>query len=87
MLVLFEAVAVYITLPFAWHLKELVPNAKVGVPTLAVVVTVCVAVFGPLQPVAVAVIVEVPLQVAVKLTSPVAVFMVFPANILVASSM
>ena len=56
-----------------------------GVPTLAVVVTVCIAFLGPLQPAAVAVMVEGPLQVGAKLTSPVVELMVFPANVLVTS--
>ena len=41
-------------------------------------VTVCVAVVGPLQPVAVAVIVEVPIHVATYVTAPVAALIVLP---------
>jgi hypothetical protein len=48
-------------------------------------VTVCVAVKGPLHPVAVAVIVEVPLQPAMKETAPLDVLIEFPADVLVPS--
>ena len=47
--------------------------------------TVCVAVLGPPQPVAVTVIVEVPVHIDVKVTAPLVVLMVFPADKLGAS--
>jgi hypothetical protein len=56
-----------------------------GVPTVGVIVTVCVAVLGPLQPAADAVIVEVPDQVVTYVTCPVDEFMVLPPAKLVAS--
>ena len=45
----------------------------------------CVLVLGPLQPVAVAVIVELPVQVPKKVTAPVVELIVFPNNKLLAS--
>ena len=41
------------------------PNGKTGVPRVPFMVTVWVADLGPLHPVAVAVIIEVPVQPAV----------------------
>jgi len=58
------AVASYNTVPAPWQRTEVAPNVKTGVPTVAVVVTICVAVVGPLQPAAETVIVEVPDQPA-----------------------
>jgi hypothetical protein len=58
------AVAVYITVPAPWHLVDVAPNINIGVPTVGVTVTVCVEDDGPLQPVAVAVITDVPVQPA-----------------------
>lgn len=43
---------------------EVVPIENTGVPTLGVVVTVCVVDVGRLQPFAVAVIIDVPFQLA-----------------------
>ena len=43
---------------------ELAPKTNTGVPTVGVVVTECVAVLGPVQPAALAVRVEGPLQPA-----------------------
>ena len=62
MVVLFAAVAVYVTVVAAWQRVELMPDAKVGVPTDGVMVTVCVEVVGPLHPAALAVMVDVPLH-------------------------
>ena len=53
---------------------------------MTVTVAVCVAVFGPLHPAAVAVIVEVPLHEPTYVTDPVDALMVFPALTLVASN-
>lgn len=58
--VLLAAVAVYGAVPAPWHRIDDEPNAKTGIPTIGVIVTVWEAVAGPLQPVALAVIVEVP---------------------------
>ena len=60
------------------------PKVNAGVPTLGIILTVCVAVRGPLQPAADAVIVEVPVHPAVNLTSPVRELIVLPAEILAA---
>jgi hypothetical protein len=62
--VLFVDVAVYVTVPAPWQRVELAPNVNTGIPTVGVIVTVCVAVFGPLQPAALAVMVDVPLHPA-----------------------
>ena len=62
--VAFVALAVYVTVPAPWQRVELAPNTKIGVPTVGVIVTVCVDVAGPLQPVALAVIIDVPLHAA-----------------------
>ena len=51
---------------------------KIGVPTVGVMVTVCIAVDGPLHPVAVAVITLVPLHVPTYVTTPVAATIVLP---------
>ena len=56
------AAASYTRVSAPWHLMEVAPKVKTGVPTVAVVVTVCVAVCGPEQPAAVAVIMDVPNQ-------------------------
>jgi hypothetical protein len=55
-------VAVYVIVPAPGHLVEVVPNANTGVPTVGVIVIVCVAVAFPLQPVAFAVMTVVPDQ-------------------------
>jgi hypothetical protein len=52
---------------------------------VAVTVTVCVAVLGPLQPAALAVITVVPLQVDAYVTSPVDALIELPPVILAAS--
>ena len=54
------AVAVYVTIPDPWQRVDVAPNVNTGVPTVWVMVTVWFAVDGPLQPVAVAVITDVP---------------------------
>ena len=56
------AVAVYVTVPAPWHRVDVAPIVKTGVPTVGVIVTVCVAVAGPLHPAALAVMALVPLQ-------------------------
>ena len=61
------------------------PVTNTGVPTVAVVVTICVAVFGPLQPAALAVMVDVPVHPAAKVTSPVDELIEFPPAKVVAS--
>src|SRR5258706_5773797 len=53
--------------------------------TLELMVTICVEAFGPLQPVAVAVITVAPIHGAVYVTSPVTALIVLPAAKLVAS--
>jgi hypothetical protein len=60
----FDAVAPKFTIAAFWHLVEIAPNANTGTPTDGVVVTVWVALVGPLHPIAVAVIIVVPLQLA-----------------------
>ena len=69
-----------------WHLTDVEPKVNTGVVTGALVVTVCDDVVGPLHPVAVAVITDVPLQLPEYVTAPVAVLIVLPAAKLVASS-
>ena len=70
-----------------WHLGFTTPAIlNIGVPTVGVVVTVWVAVLGPLQPAALAVIIEVPDQFAAKLSVPDAVRNEFPGKLLVAPS-
>ena len=86
MLVLFVAVAVYVTAPAPWQRVDVAPSVKTGVPTVGVIVTVCVAVAGPLQPAALAVMMLVPLHPAAYVTVPVAVVMVFPPASEAASS-
>ena len=56
-----------------------------GVCTACAVITVCVVDLGPLHPVAVTVIVEVPNQVGANVTSPLVEFMIFPPDKLVLS--
>ena len=51
-------------MPGPWQRVDVVPMLNTGVPTVAVVVAVCVAVVGPLQPTAVAVMTELPDQPA-----------------------
>jgi hypothetical protein len=79
------AVAVYVTVPAAWHLVVDEPSENTGVPTDAVVVTVCVAVLGPLHPAALAVIVEDPVHPATKVTLPVDELIVLPPVMLALS--
>jgi hypothetical protein len=55
------------------------------VPTVEVVVIVCIAVFGPLQPEALAVIILVPLHPAAYVTAPVDETILFPPVIETAS--
>ena len=62
--VLFVALAVYVTEPAPRHRTDVAPSMNTGVPTVGVIVTVCMAVAGPLQPAADAVMVDVPLQPA-----------------------
>ena len=67
------------------HRIEFAPDAKTGVTTDGVIVTVCIEVCGPLQPAAVAVIVVVPLHPAVYVTAPFDELIVIPPAILAAS--
>ncbi len=60
----FAAVAVYVTLLLDLQRIEVAPSVNTGVATVGVIVTVCEAVLGPLQPAAETVIKEVPLQPA-----------------------
>jgi hypothetical protein len=62
--VLVVAVAGYETVAAPWQRVDVAPRPKTGVPTVATTVTVCVAVLGPLQPAALAVMVVVPLHPA-----------------------
>ena len=82
---LLEAVAPYVIVPATWHLVDVAPRVKAKLLTVGVMVTVCVVVIGPLQPAALAVITEVPLHPAAKVTAPVLATMAFPPVILVAS--
>ena len=68
-----------------WHLVDVEPEAKIGAPTVGVVVIVWVEVVGPLQPEAVAVTTDVPLQPARKVTLPETELMLLPAPRLVPS--
>ena len=83
----FVALAVYVTIviPAVWHLVDVAPSVNTGVPTGELTVTVCVADRGPLHPVAVAVITELPTHKAVNVTSPVAGSILFPDSVLNAS--
>ena len=56
--------AVYVTVVAAWQRVDAAPDVNTGALTAAVTVTVCIAIAGPLQPVAatVAVIIEIPDQ-------------------------
>ena len=62
--VVLVAFAVYVTVPAPWQRVELTPDTNIGRPTVAVTVTVCVAVLGPPQPAALAVTIDVPLNPA-----------------------
>ena len=81
----FKAVAVYVTAAAPWQRVDVAPGVNTGVPTFTLVVTVCVAEVGPLQPCAVAVITDVPDHAASKVTSPVAAFIELPPVMLAAS--
>jgi hypothetical protein len=83
--VLFEAVAVYVTLLVDWQIVEEEPKLNTGIVTGALTVTVCVDDLGPLHPDAVAVITDVPDQAASHVTSPVEELMVLPPDRLAAS--
>ena len=61
-----------------WQRVELAPNENTGVPTVGVMVTVCVAVTGPLQPAALAVIIVNPVHPAAYVTTPVEELMELP---------
>ena len=63
----------------------LAPSVNTGVPTVGVMVTVWLAVDGPLQPEAVAVITDVPLQPAEYVALPNAELKVLPPAILIGS--
>ena len=41
-----DAVAVYVTVPAPWQRVLVAPKANTGVPIVALIVTVCVAVLG-----------------------------------------
>ena len=58
------AVAVYVTLLPPWQREDEEPSRNTGVVTTILVVMVWFAVDGPLQPVAVAVTIDVPAQPA-----------------------
>ena len=60
------------------------PTIKTGVVTIGVIVTVCEVNLGPLQPAALAVMVEVPLHPAAYVTIPVVLLIVLPPVILAA---
>ena len=62
--VVLVAVAVYVTVPVPCQRVDVAPSVNTGVPTVGVIVTVCVAVAGPLHPAALAVMMLVPLQAA-----------------------
>ena len=69
-----------------WQRVEDAPNANIGVLTVGVVVTVCDEVTGPLQPVALAVMVDIPLQPAAKFTVPVVELIELPKKAAVVAS-
>ena len=75
----------YVTVPAPWQRTDVAPKVNIGVPTDDVIVTVCVEVLGPLHPVAVAVIVDVPLQPASYVTAPVVALLYYSPAKLVAS--
>jgi hypothetical protein len=79
MLVLLVAVAVKVMVPAPWQRTEIAPCVKTGVPTVGVMVTVCIPVTGPLQPVALAVMIVEPVHPDTYVTSPVEALMVLPA--------
>src|SRR5438128_1994028 len=81
------AVAPYVTAPAPWHLVLVAPAVNTGVPTVEVIVAEWVAVLGPLQPAAMAVITVAPLHEALYVTSPVLASIVLPAAILAASKL
>lgn len=60
------------------------PTIKTGVVTKGVIVTVCEVNLRPLQPAALAVMVEVPLHPAAYVTIPVVLLIVLPPVILAA---
>ena len=78
------AVVVYVTVPAPWHLVELA-GVKGLIVTVGVIVTTWLVVAGPLHPAALAIIVEVPLHDAAKVTAPVEALIVFPPARLAAS--
>ena len=73
-------------MPAAWHLVDVAPRENTGVPTVAVTVTVWVVVIGPLQPVALAVMTDVPLQPDTYVTAPVLPAIELPPERLAASN-
>ena len=74
-------------MPADWHRLDVEPDPNTGVPTVGFVLTVCDEAAGPLQPEAVAVTTELPLQPFTKVTAPVAVLMVLPADKLAPSKL
>ncbi len=80
------AVAVYVTVPAPSHLGDVVPIANTGEPTVGVVVTTWVDVLFGAHPIAVAVMVDVPVQPAAKVTAPVDEFIELPAKPAVVAS-
>ena len=74
-------------MPADWHRFDVEPAPNTGVPTVEIVVTVCAEAEGPLQPEAVALTTELPLQPFTKVTAPVAVLMVLPADKLAPSKL
>ena len=83
--VLLVALAAYVIVDVPWHRLLLEPKEKTGVETAPLVVTVCVATSGPLQPAALAVMVDNPDHPEVKVTAPVTELIIFPAFLLVKS--
>ena len=75
----------YVTVPAPWHLTDVDPRSNARPVTTGVIVTVCDDVVGPLHPVAVAVITDVPDQPATYVTAPVDELIELPADVLVAS--
>jgi hypothetical protein len=80
-----RAEAEYVTEPAPWHLEDVLPGVNTGAETEGIIETVCEAVSGPLQPLAEAVITEMPYHSDMKLTAPVDVLIVFPAAMEAAS--
>ena len=72
------AEVVYDVLPLPWQIFEAEGDGMAGTPTTGLIVTVCTADLGPSQPIAVAVIIEVPFHPATYVTAPVPATILFP---------